>query len=374
MSTQNPKPTSADNIPFDEIVTKLIPDPANNISYSIIYGLIGKSANENCIRVYFNESLSKYADIPKESIKHYETASSLSDKVKSRKCKLWVISDAKVELQSYKSHNSIAVKFLSGNIYRFQTTNSRGKNRYIAETDSGCGIPTDECTQGCTETSGQCPITWDCTPQSDSCPSDDCLGGRKSPAGSRSTEHEYCSTNYVDCGPQPSDSCTHSSSCGEATGSCSNYCTAGRCSPTHGCYDANQRNRGTDYEYCSTSYIVCGPQPSDDCTHSSSCEPTGSCSNYCTAGRCYPTHGCYGANQRNRGTDYEYCSTNYIVCGPQPSDDCTHSSSCGEATGSCSNYCTAGRCSPTHGGCYNPKQNWPKKQRYNSTFSPYNCR
>jgi hypothetical protein len=54
----------------DDLVARLVADPAAPPSTVMIMGYIGRSSSENCIRIYVDAHLAAHVDVPRELVLH----------------------------------------------------------------------------------------------------------------------------------------------------------------------------------------------------------------------------------------------------------------------------------------------------------------
>ncbi len=59
----------------DDFVARLVPDPKDPPDLMSMSGYLGASSEEGYVRLYLDEELSRYAEIPKESIRHAQELS-----------------------------------------------------------------------------------------------------------------------------------------------------------------------------------------------------------------------------------------------------------------------------------------------------------
>src|SRR5215210_5803019 len=54
----------------DDFVARLVPDPKDPPGLMLMSGYLGESSEEGHVRLYLDEELSRYAEIPREAIRH----------------------------------------------------------------------------------------------------------------------------------------------------------------------------------------------------------------------------------------------------------------------------------------------------------------
>lgn len=59
----------------DDFVARLVPDPKDPPDLQLLSGYLGASSEEGHVRLYFDEELSRYAEIPEKSIRHAQELS-----------------------------------------------------------------------------------------------------------------------------------------------------------------------------------------------------------------------------------------------------------------------------------------------------------
>ena len=57
-------------IALDDWVARLVPDPKDTPGLQLLSGYLGASPEERHVRLYLDEELSRYVDIPEEAIRH----------------------------------------------------------------------------------------------------------------------------------------------------------------------------------------------------------------------------------------------------------------------------------------------------------------
>ena len=113
MSTQT-------NISFDEWVENARPDPKNTEALIVIQGFIGKSSEDGHIRVYEDETLNNFVEIPQDSIVHSESFS--KDISSLGGSKLWFKASAAITYGDPKAETRPKASFLEGDIMQQHAT------------------------------------------------------------------------------------------------------------------------------------------------------------------------------------------------------------------------------------------------------------
>jgi hypothetical protein len=93
------------------LVDKVLPDPSQQRSLSILTGFPAKSPAEGYSRLYLDPSLGSCVDIPEEDIVHSESM----DKSPFQPTAVWVRSDSKLQYRNL-TPSEVQASFLSGQI------------------------------------------------------------------------------------------------------------------------------------------------------------------------------------------------------------------------------------------------------------------
>jgi len=138
---------------YDEWVGQVRPDPRNTDQLTLLQGYIGQSSESGHIRVYGDESLNNFVEIPEDaivySIKQSGTESPLGGS------KLWVRSDAVVTYGDPKAANRPKSNFLEGDLMQQYATQyggydpAAGMGAYGGQTGQGwqvmATVPLTQC-------------------------------------------------------------------------------------------------------------------------------------------------------------------------------------------------------------------------------------
>ena len=115
MKKRNPE------IRFDKFIESVRPDPKSNPLLKVLEGFIGKSSEEEHIRVYFDESLNKFVEIPLNAILHSAPNSSENNTLGGSK--LWVKADTVFVYGDPSQNQRPKGSFLQGSLYANYTQN-----------------------------------------------------------------------------------------------------------------------------------------------------------------------------------------------------------------------------------------------------------
>ena len=82
------------NLRLDDFVGRIVQDPNEPPSVTLLSGYLGASSEEGHVRLYFDEELSRYVEIPKEAIRHARELSPAESPLGGSL--LWIDRDAEV--------------------------------------------------------------------------------------------------------------------------------------------------------------------------------------------------------------------------------------------------------------------------------------
>ncbi|WP_420146954.1 hypothetical protein [Spirosoma sp.] len=99
---------------YDDWVGAVRPDPRNTDKLTLLQGYIGQSSEAGHIRVYSDETLNSFVEVPEESIVYAQKLSSTESSLGGSK--LWLRSDSVVTYGDPKAANRPKSTFLEGDI------------------------------------------------------------------------------------------------------------------------------------------------------------------------------------------------------------------------------------------------------------------
>lgn len=99
---------------YDDWVGAVRPDPRNTDKLTLLQGYIGKSSEAGHIRVYSDESLNNFVEVPEDAIVYAQKVSESESALGGSK--LWLRSDSVVTYGDPKSANRPKSTFLEGDI------------------------------------------------------------------------------------------------------------------------------------------------------------------------------------------------------------------------------------------------------------------
>ena len=99
---------------YDDWVGQVRPDPRNTDQLTLMQGYIGQSSESGHIRVYSDESLNNFVEVPEDAIVHAQQLS--QDESSLGGSKLWLRSDAVIVYGDPKSANRPKTTFLEGDL------------------------------------------------------------------------------------------------------------------------------------------------------------------------------------------------------------------------------------------------------------------
>lgn len=337
----------------DEWIKKIVSDPKESPSVSLITGFIGDSSEEGHVRVYFNLELSQFLDIKEEDILHSVELS--SDESSFGGSKLWIKKSSEV-LSGDPSKERIKAKFFEGNIYNAYNDSLRGGTDHHCTMYPYCNEPTP---RGATDHfCSKYPycITPNDTKRHDKFVSDvictdsctiSCTIVCETKIGCGGSK--YCDeTKFPGCphtDPHITNICdTNAISCPSDYGNCNNtqQCKTG---PVYN-RQQPQRDNWTNVACATDSYNVCSP--TDRCnTGTVACPDPGTITKSCTQ-ECYPNT----YHRHTINTPTYYCNRaseqrdfwTEVVC----TDSCTRT--CTDSSASCRTYveCSSKYCTDAH--------------------------
>src|SRR5690349_14390107 len=95
----------------DDFVARLVPDPKDPPDLMLMSGYVGASSEEGHVRLYLDEELSRYAEIPLESIRHARELSPAESPLGGSL--LWIDRDAEL-MHGRAGEKPGAASFLEG--------------------------------------------------------------------------------------------------------------------------------------------------------------------------------------------------------------------------------------------------------------------
>lgn len=101
-------------VSYDKFVDAVRPDPKDGSAVALLSGFIGKSSEDNHIRLYSDASLNDFVEIPEESIVHSETMS--KDESALGGSHLWVKSDTVVTTGNPEAKTRMKSQLLQGDL------------------------------------------------------------------------------------------------------------------------------------------------------------------------------------------------------------------------------------------------------------------
>jgi hypothetical protein len=141
-------PDAKKPIKEDDLVTKIVSDPKNPPNTLLLTGFLGKSSDAGHVRLYLNEELSDYVDIPETAILHIEEMSKGESPLGGNY--VWIQRDAQL-VYGPVTAAGIRGSFLEGRI----------QQQFLPAAPAAAAIPrpftsTDP---ACTEFGPRCPTT-----------------------------------------------------------------------------------------------------------------------------------------------------------------------------------------------------------------------
>lgn len=155
----------------DELVDRLMPDPSQPQSLTVLSGFLGQSPQEGHWRLYLTLTLDKYVEIPEEDIVHSQSLGPEQSAVGGTI--IWVRSTSPLQYTRITSHQ-IQAEFLQGAITRGFRTRAAGfpagvvRPGYLAYPTHTRDCLSDACES---DVAKYCPTKAGCFTQ------DDCAGG-----------------------------------------------------------------------------------------------------------------------------------------------------------------------------------------------------
>jgi len=116
MSNSNEK---SGGIRFDDFVSKVVSDPAKVTASTVLKGYIGRSSEADHIRIYFDEALSNFIDIPEAAIIH---SVELKDSILGGST-IWVKAGTEYTYGDPAAEKRSKNKFFDGPVYQDYVTN-----------------------------------------------------------------------------------------------------------------------------------------------------------------------------------------------------------------------------------------------------------
>jgi len=137
------------NFKFDDFISKIVPDPANPVGHTLLRGFIGASTDKDHVRVYADESLNSFIDIPQRAIVYTKELSNSPLGGSS----IWVKSGTEYVFGRASSARKTKKKFFDGPVYQEYITANLQAN-IDDESISFQYCMTSSCTSNCSES---CP-------------------------------------------------------------------------------------------------------------------------------------------------------------------------------------------------------------------------
>jgi len=134
---------------YDEFVSRIVSDPNNPPDALLLTGYLGKSSEQGYIRLYLDEELSDYVEIPEDAILH--TQELLQDDSPLGGSYLWIQRNAQV-IHGPVGPNRMTASFLSGRIQRQQLVAAQPP-----AVPPGPALPVTVGGPGCRTDFGPCP-------------------------------------------------------------------------------------------------------------------------------------------------------------------------------------------------------------------------
>ncbi|MGZ3871267.1 MAG: hypothetical protein ACXVJD_00025 [Mucilaginibacter sp.] len=172
MSTTNEK---NGGVKFDDFISKIIHDPTKPTGHTLLKGFIGASSEQEHVRIYFDESLNYFIDVPEKAIVHSQELSNSP----LGGSQVWIRADAEYTFGDPSSDKRAKKKFFDGPIYQQyvtsyvtqqitqQITQGAGTDggtisfQYCATQDSACPTQSSNCSDLCPSFQ-YCPSTNGC--------------------------------------------------------------------------------------------------------------------------------------------------------------------------------------------------------------------
>ena len=99
---------------YDDWVGQVRPDPRNTDQLTLVQGYLGQSSESGHVRVYSDESLNNFVEVPEDAIVHAQQLSPSESSLGGSK--LWLRSDAVIVYGDPKSANRPKTTFLEGDL------------------------------------------------------------------------------------------------------------------------------------------------------------------------------------------------------------------------------------------------------------------
>lgn len=148
------------NLKLDDFVSKIVTDPANPVGHTVLRGFIGASTDKDHVRVYADESLNSFIDIPQRAIVYTKELSNSPLGGST----IWVKAGTEYVFGQASSGRKARKKFFEGPVYQEYIT---------AYVNQGGPDPTDSFSVVCTGEG--CPSMPYCP--SSTCPTYTCPTG-----------------------------------------------------------------------------------------------------------------------------------------------------------------------------------------------------
>jgi len=151
------------NIPeFDNFISDVRPNASQVEKLSMINGYIGESSLDEHFRVYFDDELNNFIEIPNDSVLKCEKRPKESFPLGGSY--IWVKSDSIFTYGNPQHYNRPKSTFLEGKLWNSYFDNRKNKNYYNQP----------EVTEDCPNASDECPDTSLYCPSKVVCPSEIC--------------------------------------------------------------------------------------------------------------------------------------------------------------------------------------------------------
>ena len=109
---------------YDDWVGQVRPDPRNTDQLTLLQGYLGQSSESGHIRVYSDESLNDFVEVPEDAIVYAQQLSQAESSLGGSK--LWLRSDVVITYGDPKSANRPKTTFLEGDLMQQYTTQYGG--------------------------------------------------------------------------------------------------------------------------------------------------------------------------------------------------------------------------------------------------------
>jgi len=114
-----------EKIQYDRFIEVVRPNPSDAAPLKLLTGFIGKSSEDNHIRIYTDEELNDFLDIPQNDIIHAEKLS--KDECQMGGSRVWVKQDTVFTFGDPKNYNRPKSTFLEGDLMESYNNNFAGQ-------------------------------------------------------------------------------------------------------------------------------------------------------------------------------------------------------------------------------------------------------